>query len=414
MANRYWLGRAGAVAQVDTVTIANTWAQNDTATLTINGKSLVVTIGTLVTTAQVATTIKEAWNDETLTDTDASFIPADPFPEHGEIVATVAGSVVTLTHETDGVPFTLTVTESTAGTGIATEATATAATGPNFWDNADNWGDGAGGAGAVPVSTDDVFIDNSDVSILYGLDQSAVTLTSLTIRQNFTGEIGLPKTNPNGYPEYRDDYLQISGTTIDIGRGDGQGSSRLKLDTGSVLAVITIVNTGAPIEDGLGALIWKGTNAGNEVEVIAGSVDIATFGSESATIATLRNNAGTVFCGPGTSLTQVNLESGRLETSSNITGLTVSSGTFVLTNAATMVTATIAGGTFFHRSKGTITTLNLGGPTGATLDCSQDNSPRTITTCNVNAGTTIIDPLRTITYTNGIARGTDVESFTAS
>ena len=61
MATKYWT--ASAVQQYDRWdgTVAGTWAAGDTATITINGKSLVVTIGSLVTTAQVATTIVQAF-----------------------------------------------------------------------------------------------------------------------------------------------------------------------------------------------------------------------------------------------------------------------------------------------------------------------------------------------------------------
>ena len=45
MASNRYIGRAQAIAQVDTETIINTWAAADTITLTINQKSLVVTIG---------------------------------------------------------------------------------------------------------------------------------------------------------------------------------------------------------------------------------------------------------------------------------------------------------------------------------------------------------------------------------
>ena len=69
MASNRWLGRAQAIAQVDTVTSTGSPATNDTITLTINTKSLVITIGeSSPTTTTVALAIKEAWEDETFTD----------------------------------------------------------------------------------------------------------------------------------------------------------------------------------------------------------------------------------------------------------------------------------------------------------------------------------------------------------
>lgn len=420
MANKRWLGRASAVAQVDTVTIAGTWeAALDVITLTINAKDLVVTIGSLVTTAEIATTIQQAWENSDFADTTATKIPADggqDFAEHAEITATVSGSVVTLTHDTDGTPFTLSVTVTDAnvaadpptatllsdGTGASTLAD-----GPNFYSNADNWD-----PTNVPVAADDVFIDNSAVSILFGLSQSAVALTSFTVARNFTGDIGLPKQNAAGYAEYRDDYLAVDATAINIGRGEGSGSGRIKLDSGSTQTAITIENTGSSAEFGIEALLWKGTQASNTLDVLDGSVGVAPFGGEIATLLTLRETAGTVRCGLGTTLATVSNQSGNLTVHSNIdTSLTNAAGTVLVGGSATVAILNANGGTVDYQSSGLIGVANIGGPSGATLDFSGRNVARTITTCNLNSGGQIIDPLRTGTYT--VVIGSDVESIEA-
>jgi len=59
MATRRWLGRAEAVKQKSTVTVSGTWVTGETGTLTIGGADLVLTVGTTVTTADIATAIKE-------------------------------------------------------------------------------------------------------------------------------------------------------------------------------------------------------------------------------------------------------------------------------------------------------------------------------------------------------------------
>lgn len=415
MANVRWEGKAQAIAQVDTVTIALTWAQNDTITLTINTKSIVVTIGTLTSTAQVATTLKEAWEGETLTDTSASVSPSggkSDISEHNEITATVSGSVVSFTHDTAGVPYTMTVTEATAGDGTATEATATSATGPNFWSNADNWD-----TGSVPVSTDDVYFDNSAVSVLYGLDQSAVTLTSLTIARSYTGEIGLPKQNAAGYVEYRDDYLQISATTITIGRGDGTGSPRMKIDCGSVATTVNVESTGTSIETGIEALLWKGTNVANVIDVQDGDVGIAIHGGEAANLATLRCNTGNIRCGDGVVFAggaTVDNEAATLALFSDVTTINTFSGQTTVGGTADVTTLTINGGTVFYDSNGTVTTLTVGG-TGinSVLDCSRDNRAMTVTNGTIELNGDIIDPQRRVTYSNNLVRGTSVRQLTA-
>ena len=99
MASNRWLGRAQAIAQVDTVTMAGTgnWVTGDTITLTINAKSMVVTVGSLLSDSDVARTVKEAWEGETFADGTASRIPAGGGPdiiEFAEITATKSGDVV--------------------------------------------------------------------------------------------------------------------------------------------------------------------------------------------------------------------------------------------------------------------------------------------------------------------------------
>lgn len=484
MASNRWLGRAQAIAQVDTVTMsgAGDWVTGDTITLTINTKSLVVTVGASLTDADVAITVKEAWKNETFTDTTASKTPADggqDIAEHAEITATVSGDVVTLTHDTPGTPFTLTVTEVSSGDETATEATATAATGPNHYDNPDNYD-----LGVLPVTGDDLFVDDSSVSILYALgilfgthtgannaavltdstqnwvpssligqvikndtDGSSTTVTantattvtgvlaggtdddwdtgdaytmttlnSLTISRNYTGTIGLPKQNAGGYVEYRPDYLGIAATTVTMGRGEGSGSSQIKLDTGTAQTAITVESTGSP-PFGLEAFLWKGTHANNTLEVHDGTVGVAVFGGEVATIITLLNTAGTVRCSVGTTLTTVTNESGNVELHSDIQGtLTNASGVILVGGSATVETIALEGGTVNYQSSGTIATANIGGfNRGATLDFSGDNSPRIITNAvSLRLNGRIVDPLQTVTYSAGILPGAGVATVSAA
>jgi len=421
MASIRWEPKALATAQVDTVTVANTWAQGDTVTLTINTKSLVVTIGTLVTTAQVATTIQQAWENATLTDTDASFTPArggQDILEHAEITATVSGSVVTLTHDTRGRPFILTVTETTAGDGTATEATATSATGPNHVDNVNNWS-----GGALPASDDDVFIDNTDVSLLYALDGltfSGDPLDSLTIGANFTGDIGLPKTTAAGYTEYLPDFLALDATNktpampILIGNGEGPGSGRIKLDAGSTAAEFEIEETGTSPEFGLQAVILKGTHATlNTLDVQGGSVGVAVFGAETSVITTARVSNAEVEFGQGCVVATLNVEGATVNLRENATTITLSSGTLNCFESMTVGTMNHSGGLLNYNSSGTVSTFNLGGPTGPTVDYTGDNNARTITSLTVNGPFLIRDPQRTVTY-SGIVIGADLDSLSGT
>lgn len=418
MATRTWLGNAVNIKQVDTVTIALTWAQNDTCTLTINGKDLVVTIGTLTTTSQVATTIKQAWENETLTDTSASFTPlkgGQDLAEFKEITASVSAAVVTLTADTAGKPFTLSVVESTAGTGTATEATSTSATGSKHFDNADNWS-----ADTVPVDADTVVFDHQALDdCSYGLGQSAVTPNTIIITRGFIKKIGLAAINTDAgsgagqaYDEYRNTYLALgtsadaTDTVITIGGGSGNGSGRIKLDSGSGQVSMQVLGTGVAETVGIPAFLWKGTHASNVADVIRGDVGVAFFDGESATIATLKigfvdNILGdaTVVCGDGTTLTTIDQSGGTLTTESAATTVTITDGELTLLSGA-HTTINIDGGTVHYRSTGTIITLNVSD--GGLADFSQDMQTRTVNNCVVYTGASIRDPFKTVIWTNGI------------
>jgi hypothetical protein len=380
MANRKWLGQALAVPQVNTVT--PTAANSQTYTITINGKNVNFTADASATVAEITAGLTTAFN-------------ASTDPEFAEITATDSTTHVTLTADTAGVPFVNTSSATGAGTNVT--ATTTASAGPNDWSTADNWsGD------AVPVSTDDVFIENSSVSILYGLGQSAVTLTSLTIAQTFTGTIGLPERNANGYAEYRytDGYLAISATTVNIGRGDGTGSGRIKLNLGSVAGTVNVHNTGGGVETGIEALLLKGTSI-TALNVFGGSVGcgvISQLAGESTTITTLRMLGGTVRTGPACTISTKDQYGGTLNSYFTVTTCNMAGGTHNH-YISTMSTVTLNGGVlnWYSPSNPTTVTINNGG----VLDFSGDTRALTITNLDLYAGATYRDPYARVAVTNG-------------
>lgn len=403
MATVRWRGDAQGVFQVTTITVAGTWAGAETVTLTINGKDLELTVGTDTTTAQIATALKEMFNGDTQTGTgDHTFSETgDDVPEFDAITATVSGSVVTLTADDAGVPFTLTASE-TSTSGTLTVATPTAATGPNHWNNAENWD-----TGAVPVSTDDVYFENSDVDVLYGLDQNAVTLTSLNIAASYTGKIGLPDWNAGGWWEYLDKYLKISATTLKVGYGLGGGSPRLKINVGTAACTATVEGTGSPAEQTLPALLLVGTNVGNVLNVSKGSVGVAWEAGQTSTVATIRASYQaspatdvTLRLGSGCTLTTVNLTGGDVEVNSAFTTLNMTGGSLTIKGSGAITTLNVDGGTVHDQGTGTKTTVNLG---KATIDRSQTMLGNTWTNTNLYAGATLEDPFETITFTNPFA-----------
>jgi len=395
MATVRWRGDAPAIKQVDTLTPANVEI-GDIFTATINGKSISFT-ATAATVANVTAGLADAINDND-----------DSIPEFSEVTATDDTTLVTVTADGAGKPFTMTASATDGGgtdTQTLSQATSTSATGPNHWSEADNW-DG----GSVPVNSDDVYIDQGSSDILYGLDQSAVTLTSLSITQNYTGKIGLPEVNGddpgNVYFEYRDTYLKIKSTTVTIGSGDGNGSGRIKLDGSTAQTTLNVLNSGQAAEAGIPSILWKGTHASNVANIMRGSVGAAFFSGETATVATLRvgyveNPAGDsrVVCGAGVTLTNVDQSGGTLKIDSATTTFDQTDGQSTILSGA-HAELNIDGGSCFYRSTGTITTARVGG--GAELDFGRDMRSRTVTNCELHARGTMLDPFKTATFTNGI------------
>lgn len=371
MATPRFVGNAVAVAQVDTLTVGGTVEADDLFLSTINGKALSVTAGSTVV-ATVATTFAAAWNalDSTI------------WPEFAEVTAAAtAGGALTLTGDTAGYPFTETPSTTEAGGGAAdlqtfTKTATTACSGPNFYSTAANWD-----TAAAPAGGDTVYIDNSDVDILYGLSNAGATLAAIYIAKSYTGDIGLPKFNSNAveYPEYRTDYLAIDATIVDVGGGPGLGSRRIKINNGSVQTAVTVHGTGFPAETSLEAFLWKGTHASNTLTVADGSVGVAVFGGEVATILTLKVDGGNVRLGAGVTLGTATVNGGTVEINCAVaTLLTVYGGTVTINGTGAVASLKIYGGRVIYNSTGT-----LGGApevyNPGVLDFSQNPATKTVT-----------------------------------
>ena len=110
MATKIWRGDAPSIAQITTITPA-TVEVGDTFTITINGKSIIVT-ATVATAANVC-------------DLFVTAIAASTIPEFGEVDAVSSSGVLTLTAGTAGVPFVVTASASNGGVGGVTVTTTT-------------------------------------------------------------------------------------------------------------------------------------------------------------------------------------------------------------------------------------------------------------------------------------------------
>jgi len=365
MTTQNWIGNAGAVAQITTLTPASPSA-GDRFNLTCNGKT--------VSYLTAAGTVADVCNGLSAAISNAAF------PEFKEFAATNPGSTIVLTGTKAGLPFTVSLSVTTSGSATFTQSTSTAATGPNDWANGANWS-----SGSVPVSSDDVYISTGAVPILYGLAQSSVTLASFNESQSFTGTIGLPTYNSSGYYEYRTKELQIGITTANIGQGStGSGSGRVKIDVGSVACTLNVYNTGQTLDSGNPSFIWHGTSSSNVVNINKGSVGISFFPGNTAQIATLnlgyvsnQNSDVQLVCGVGASIATINQNGGIVTLNNGATTITINGGTLSVLGSAGVTSLNIEDGSVIYNSTGTLATAIV--TESGSLDFSQDQRPKTVT-----------------------------------
>lgn len=397
MADNIWRGTAVPKAQQQYYTFGGTWIVGETVTVTINSKDWVYTLVTGDDTiATLVASLTSAFNALNTT----------YYPEFYGEITTSQGSTTTrwyFTSNTVGRPFTVALSTNSASGTISSATVVQASKGPNHWDDTDNWS-----AGTIPAATENVYIANSNVDILYGLDQSALAaLTSLNIAKTYTGKIGLPDVNTSGYYEYRDKYLIFKATTVNVGYGDsGSGSSRIRWNGSSEQATINVSATGQPEVDGVPALQILGTHASNALNITRGSVGVALGPSETSTLATIRlgyeqsaASDANLALGSGVTLSSATItqSGGTLFINSNTSALSMNGGTATVFSG-TVGALTIDAGQCYYQSTGTITTLIVGGD--GDIDFSRDLRARAITNTVLlyeNAG--FSDPQGTISGT---------------
>ena len=390
MANQYWLGQAAAVAQVGTLTVGGTPAAGLVYTVTINGKSVTYTAVLADTNATIATALQ------------AALAAVTAIAEFTEVTWTVNSNVVTATAATAGVPFTVSVSVS-AGTGTFVAATTTASAGPAHWDTAGNWS-----TGTVPVNGDNVYIRDSSADILYGLNQSAVTLALLDVDSTFSGKIGLPdlKSSFGGtvsYAEYRPTYLAIGATAVNIGRGQGAGSSRIRLNTGAVQTTLRVYGTASPTTTGGVAFDWLGTHVSNALVAARGSIGVAAKPGTTAVLASAKiGSQGSavsdvqLLFGDGCTLTALVMTGGTVEVRNGVSTVVMTDGQLTISGTAGVSTSLEAdGGLVNYDTTGTLASYT--GGTESVIDFSRIAVARTVTAASLNAKAGWKDPGKVVT-----------------
>ena len=234
----------------------------------------------------------------------------------------------------------------------------------------------------------------------------------MQIDASYTGSIGLPYTSANGYTEYRQKFLQLTGSTLtNIGLGQGAGSGKIQIDYQGTDHVTNIYQTAQSTERGMPAVQIKGGNSASKVNLIKGTLGLALSAGETATLPTLNmsyagNIAGDaqVWTGTGCTLTTVSKTGGSLYSLCAVTTLTSYAGSTTVL-AGNMTTASLLdGGSGKNSLKyqppagGTITTNTV--ENNCTLDCSGTLSTVTLTNSTWYKGATINAPGANVTMSN--------------
>lgn len=135
-----------------------------------------------------------------------------------------------------------------------------------------------------------------------GTHQIGVRLDRLLQLATYTGRVGLPVSSSGGYFEYRELDLTIgmnaSGTdTITIGQGDGNGTSRFNVDTGTDQVIVEVLNSAGSAETGRPSINWIGENSASKLRVFGGDLGVALRPTETAEFDTLDQRGGEVTLG---------------------------------------------------------------------------------------------------------------------
>lgn len=313
MATVKWLGGATAVAQVSTVTLNNDFNDSETDV------SLTLTAEDGTTTQSVSIT-PSGTDESTIAASLQSACAASNQSLFQRITFTVASNVVTLTAKVAGVPFYF-ESAVTGGAGTTTDATGTANAGPNDWNTAANWS-----TGSVPTGSDNVVITEGAFDILYGLDQSSVSLAQLAVNRPFTGTVGDPA---NGY------YLRIDATDVGI-----RASNQVLLDGAVTTVVVSALPRGSDAfvlkESGTYSLYITGSDVLGEVRLAAGAGagSIWMFDCPSARLK----------IDDGSDVGQLLMGAGTMETESDVATFDISGGRATFENCGVFTSFESRGG----------------------------------------------------------------------
>jgi len=387
VAVKYWRGGAGAVTQIVRFTFS-AYTSGVTYTLTVANQSVSFTA--------------DASTEDNVVDGLVAAISAAGLAEFSEFTASNAtASGITLTANTAGVPFD--VTGSATGGVTASKTTDQAATGPNFFNNADNWE-----GGSLPSSGDDLVFEDTSIDLSYEIDQET-PYDSVTIHASYTGRIGLPSEAAGGYQEYRPQFLKIGDGdpfVLDIGQGNGSQSQLIKIDANAGVVTMNQYGSGNAVS-GAFAVVLKNPDSGSVINVFAGQLEVdADISGNVTTLRLTPSGVGgdlSVMTTETVTIGAVTINGGQLEVRGDATSLDASENAEVtVSNASAIATVSVASGAtvFWGSSGGIATQLNV--YFQGVMDFSRSGNTKTVAAAKVYHGGVLTDSLSVITWTAGV------------
>ena len=239
----------------------------------------------------------------------------------------------------------------------------------------------------LPADNDDLALENTAYSWLYGLDHSAIDLKSLAIKQSFTGLFG----QADSPVKFR------AGARVEIGEHYGPdapaGSARINLELvatsaqGQATQVIVHNTATSAQESGLMPCRLIVDDADAVIEVRKGRVGIAERAGEATTLSRLRlsyvssrDSDAEVHVGAGAVINQIDQQGGTLKLEAGVAGASAkieqAAGTLIMDTDQSSADVYAAGGTAYLDRFGTITNLYLD---GGDVDLTRTQQARTIT-----------------------------------
>lgn len=264
----FWLGIDTANLKTAEPSYATTQigiaAQPEIQVVALNNKP---TSGTFTLTLNASTTAAIAFN--------ASAAAVQSALSSAGISTTVvggSGGPYRIRWTTNAATALLTATSSLGKTNSPTLSTVVlAGTGPNHYDNPDNWS-----LGVIPANGDTIVFADGSVDCSYGLGSSTVTPASIDVYRTFTGRIGLPEIRDDGSQETIPNWLAFSASSgsallVRIGLGDsGEGPSICRIDVSNRPVDCTVLYSTTGLTQKVVGLRYSHTSS--KVVVIKGDV----------------------------------------------------------------------------------------------------------------------------------------------